>query len=92
VPAKFTLAVGGAPTCTLPAATIALTRTSGGTIGAVDESVYTNSADTGVYFRIDSTNCQYIYNIASKALGAGTYRIDILINNAVVGTGMFGLQ
>jgi hypothetical protein len=75
VPVKFTLTQGGVATCALPPATIALTRTAGGTTGAIDESVYTGSADTGSNFRIDS--CQYIYNLSSGALGVGTYRVDI---------------
>src|SRR5439155_10190322 len=47
IPVKFTLSQGGTPTCALPPATIALTRTAGATTGAVDESVYSGSADTG---------------------------------------------
>jgi hypothetical protein len=74
----------------LPAATIALTRTSGGTTGAVDESVYSGSADTGSNFRIDS--CQYVYNLSSGALGTGTYRVDIKINGQVVGSAIFQLK
>jgi hypothetical protein len=34
--------------------------------------VYSGSADIGSNFRIDS--CQYVYNLDSSALGAGTYR------------------
>ena len=91
VPVKFTLAdCGGAPTCTLPPATIAVTRTAGGTTGAINESVYSISADTGSNFRIDG--CQYIYNLYSKALGVGTYRVDILINSQVVGSATFQLK
>src|SRR5213596_3987500 len=90
VPVKFTLTQDGAATCVLPAATIALTRTAGGTIGAIDESVYTGSADTGSNFRIDS--CQYVYNLSASALGVGTYRVDIKINGTVVGSGIFGLK
>jgi hypothetical protein len=90
VPVKFTLTQDGASTCTLPAATIAVTRTAGGTLGSVNESVYSMSADRGSNFRINS--CQYVYNLNSGALGAGTYRVDIKINGSVVGTSMFGLQ
>jgi sugar lactone lactonase YvrE len=90
VPVKFTLTQGGVATCALPPATIALTRTAGGTTGAVDESVYTGSADTGSNFRIDS--CQYIYNLSSGALGVGTYRVDITINGTVVGNAIFQLK
>ena len=90
VPVKFTLTLDGVPTCNLPPATIAVTRTAGGTVGPIDESVYTGSADTGSNFRIDS--CQYIYNLSAGALGAGTYRVDIIINTQVVGSATFALR
>jgi hypothetical protein len=90
VPVKFTLTLNGASTCTLPPATIAVTRTSGGTTGAVNESVYSMSADSGSNFRIDG--CRYAYNLNSGALGVGTYRVDIKINNEVVGSATFELK
>jgi hypothetical protein len=90
VPLKFTLTNNGASTCGLPPATIAVTRTGGGTLGSVNESVYSMSADSGSNFRINS--CQYVYNLNSNALGAGTYRADIRINGSVVGSANFGLQ
>ena len=90
MPTKFSLTCNGNPTCDLPPATIALTRTAGGTTGAINESVYSMSADTGSNFRIDS--CQYIYNLNSSGLGVGTYRVDILINSQVVGSAVFQLK
>jgi N-acetylneuraminic acid mutarotase len=90
VPVKFTLIIGGVTTCELPPATIVVTRTAGGTLGSVNESVYSGSSDSGSNFRIDS--CQYIYNLNSNALGVGTYRIDILINAQVVGNAVFQLK
>jgi hypothetical protein len=90
VPVKFTLNQGGVATCDLPPATIAVTRTSGGTTGAVDESVYSGSADNGSNFRVD--NCQYVYNLSPSALGVGTYRVDITINGQVVGSATFQLN
>ena len=90
VPVKFTLTQGGVVTCALPPATIAVTRTSGGTTGAIDESVYSGSADTGSNFRISI--CQYIYNLSASALGVGTYRADIKINGTVVGSAIFQLK
>ena len=87
VPVKFTLTQDGVATCTLPPATIVVTRTAGGTTGPIDESIYTGSADTGSNFRIDS--CQYVYNLSASALGLGTYRVEIKINNQVVGSGIF---
>lgn len=90
VPVKFNLTQGGVATCDLPPATIAVTRTAGGVTGQVNESVYSGNADTGSNFRIDS--CQYVYNLNSRALGVGTYRIDILIDGQVVGSGVFALN
>jgi hypothetical protein len=58
VPVKFTLTRGGIATCDLPPATIVVTRTGGGVTGEVNESVYSNNADTGSNFRID--NCEYV--------------------------------
>ena len=87
---RFTLTLNGVATCSLPPATIAVTRTAGGTIGPVDEDLYTGPTDNGSNFRIDS--CQYVYNLAASALGVGTYRVDIIINNQVVGSGTFALR
>ena len=67
-----------------------MTRTAGAKTGPINESVYEMPADTGSNFRIDS--CQYIYNLSASGLGAGTYRIDILINAAVVGNATFQLK
>src|SRR6476619_3311163 len=90
VPVKFTLTLGGVATCNLPPATIAVTRTAGGVIGPIDESEYNGSADNGSNFRIDS--CDYVYNLSTGALGAGTYRVDSMINGQVVGSATFGLR
>jgi hypothetical protein len=90
VPVKFNLTLGGVATCDLPPATIAVTRTAGGVMGPVNESDYSGNADTGSNFRISS--CQYVYNLNARALGVGTYRIDILINGQVVGSAAFGLN
>jgi hypothetical protein len=90
VPVKFTLTQDGASTCTLPPATIALTRTAGGTIGSVNESTYIAQADSGSTFRIDS--CQYVYNLNAGGLGVGTYRVDIKINGVPVGSAAFQVK
>jgi hypothetical protein len=90
VPVKFRLTQGGVATCDLPPATIAVTRTAGGVIGEINEAVYSGTADNGSNFRIDS--CQYVYNLNARALGAGTYRVDILIDGQVVGSAVFALN
>ena len=92
VPVKFTLTENDIPTCTLPPATISVTRTAGGTLGAVDENSYGMAADSGSNFRIDPTACQYVYNLAASSLGVGTYRVDISINGIFVGHAVFALK
>jgi hypothetical protein len=90
VPVKFSLAAAGVATCELPAATISLTRTAGSVLGAIDESTYLSASDSGSSFRI--SGCQYVYNLSAGALGAGSYRVDVLIGGASVGSGVFALK
>ena len=88
IPVKF----NNTPTCALLPATISVTRTAGATIGPVDEGTYSMAADSGSNFRIDPTDCQYVYNLAASALGAGTYRVDISIEGIIVGHAVFALK
>lgn len=90
LPVKFSLAVDGNATCTLPAATIALTRLSGAVTGAVNESEFVMPADSDSSFRIDS--CQYVYNLSLKSLSAGTYKVEIKIGGQTVGSATFELR
>ncbi len=92
VPVKFTLTLGGASTCALPPATISVFRVSGSTLTTINESTYLLPSDTGSNFRIDTTNCQYVYNVGTSSLGTGTYQVNISIGGSVVGSGIFGLQ
>ena len=90
VPVKFTLSVDGQPTCNLPPAMIAVTRTAGTAVGAVNESEFILPADDGASFRV--ADCSYIYNLAVRALGPGTYLVEIRIDGSVVGDATFGLR
>jgi hypothetical protein len=89
---KFSLTENGVFTCTLPPASIAITRTAGGTAGPVDISVYATPADKGSNFRIDPSACQYVYNVAARSLGVGTYRANINIDGIAVGHAVFSLR
>jgi uncharacterized membrane protein len=90
VPVKFTLNSNGAATCQLPPAAIALVRVTDGTSQTINQSDFLMPADDGSSFRIDS--CQYVYNLGTKTLGAGSYEVRIAINGSVVGTASFGLK
>jgi hypothetical protein len=90
VPVKFTLTVGGSSTCDLPPATVSLFRTSGGTLGGINESNFIIPADSGSNFRV--SGCQYVYNLGTSLLGVGTYQVNISIGGVGVGTATFGLD
>jgi hypothetical protein len=90
VPVRFTLADHGSPTCSLPPATIVVSRTSGAQTGPINEDTYTFAADNGSNFRV--AGCQYIYNLNSKGLGSGTYLVEIKIGGQAVGTASFELR
>jgi hypothetical protein len=90
IPVKFSLTKNNTAICDLPAATIAVTRTAGGTTGAIDEASYLSPADNGSNFRI--TACHYVYNLAASVLGVGTYHVDIKLNGVAVGSAVFALK
>lgn len=93
VPAKFTLKGQTISSCALPPASISLGRVSDGIFTPIEDvKVYLMSADDGSSFRIDSTACQYVYNIGSKSLGPGTYEVDIIIYGGIAGKGFFALK
>ena len=90
VPVKFTATFDGSSTCALPPAQIAVTRLSGSAPGVVNADVYSTPSDNGMNFR--NSGCQYVYNLGASALGAGTYRADIILSGATVGSATFGLK
>ena len=59
-----------------------LTPVKGSTMSAaVDESVYTDSADSGTTFRYDSTASQYIYNWKTGSTGGNYWRIGVTLDD-----------
>ena len=90
MPVRFALADHGCATRSLPPATIVVSRTSGAQSGTINEGTYNFAADDGSNFRV--AGCQYTYNLNSKGLGAGTYRVDIQIGGQTVGSATFELR
>jgi hypothetical protein len=90
VPVKWRLSRNGSSTCDLPGATIRVVRISGAVEDAVNEAVYGDGPDTGTAYR--TADCQYHYNISTKSLSAGEYRVSILIGGGLVGEAVFQLR
>jgi hypothetical protein len=77
IPVKFQLFLADGVTSYGGAnATIKLTKLSSSTTESVNEEVISTPADAGVTFRYDPTGKQYIYNMGTKTLAQGVYRID----------------
>ena len=79
-------------TCTLPDASIQISKTSGAPSGVVNEPVSIQPADNNGLFRV--VDCKYIYNLATSSLsGVGTYKVDVLIGGApALGPASFDLK
>lgn len=90
VPVKFTLKADGVSTCTLPPATIKVSRLSGSVSRPIDESDYLHPSDSGSNFRI--TDCQYHYNVNAKSFGNGRYTVELLIGGTSEGIATFELK
>jgi hypothetical protein len=80
-------------TCDLPTpATMRVTFKDPQPDGVVNETVTTYPSDTTSLFRV--IDCKYQYNLSIPSLtsGPGTYKVEILINDVVVGTAQFDLK
>jgi len=83
VPVKFQLQDASGAFVTDAVARIYLLKISDGINGTeVEENaVSTSAATTGNFFRYDSTNNQYIFNLATKGLSIGTWKIRIELDD-----------
>lgn len=80
IPVQFTLTGASAPV-TNAVAKLYLAKLSGGTAGSEFAATSTSSAVNDNSFRYDSTG--YIFNLATKGLSAGSYRLRIDLGDGV---------
>lgn len=69
-------------TCPTQTATIQVSKLGSGGSYSIDESVNSTTPDQGTTFR--TVGCKYMYNLSGKSLGAGQYKVDVLINGNVL--------
>jgi hypothetical protein len=83
---------GSLPTCTLPPATIQITKADGTPTGATNEPTTIQPADNNSQFRV--VGCSYMYNLDTSSLsGAGRYEVTALINGTpAAGAATFDLR
>jgi hypothetical protein len=81
VPVKFKLYDGLGNSVTTAMATIYVSKIDDSIVGYEIEAVSTASATTGNLFRYDAAEQQYVFNLATKNLSIGTWRIRIHLND-----------
>lgn len=75
IPLKFRLTdLAGAPV-TDATATVWMQRLTDGVPGDVNETVTSTQPDGGITFRCDADSGQYIFNLSTKTMTSGIYRI-----------------
>lgn len=72
--------------------TIKLAKLTGSVYGDDTEPVVSTSAHTGTTLRYDASSDQYIFNLGTKTLSAGTYRVTVELDDGSTRTATFGLR
>lgn len=81
VPVKFQLTDANGNSVSTAIANLYLTKISDTVAGSEIEAVSTSAATTGNLFRYDSASNQYIFNLWTKTLTKGTWRIRIMLDD-----------
>lgn len=79
VPVKFQLTGASAGITNLQAA-LYVTKVTNSIDGTDVEAISTSAADSGNTFRYDPSNQQYVFNLGTSSLTAGTYKLKIYVN------------
>jgi hypothetical protein len=84
IPVKVRLADCDGVTVTDSTVSIAVEKILDAVLGTVEELAFDSSgnANTGTLFRYDDTDEQYIYNLSTRSLSTGTYRIHVICDKA----------
>ncbi|MDP4146875.1 MAG: PxKF domain-containing protein [Bacillota bacterium] len=83
IPVKFTLKDSSGAYVSTANATVTYSKLSDNVYGTDVEAISTSAATTGNAFRYDSISNQYIFNMSTKGLTAGTYRLTIKLDDGM---------
>ena len=81
IPVKFWLKNANNAFVSTAEAKITYTKLNNNPTGNEIEAVSTSAATTGNLFRYDSSSNQYIFNLSTKGLSVGDYRLTITLND-----------
>jgi len=83
VPVKFQLLNADGSYKSDATATLMVAQVDNDVLGDYMEAVSTAQADSGNLFRYDATASQYIFNLGTRNLGIGTWRLRVTVNGVV---------
>jgi hypothetical protein len=92
VPVKFQLLNAAGVRVGTAVATISAFQLSGKAPGTSVTSLGAGGADSGNQFRFDPVSGQYIFNLNTKALGPGVWRLDVSLGDGSTQSVQIGLQ
>jgi len=93
IPLRFRLLQEGTPTCTLPPAKVAIKKVSAQTQDLVSEVIISEGGvSSATAAGVVPILCQYVDQVQPPELGIGTYRVDLSINEIMVGHAVFTLR
>jgi lysophospholipase L1-like esterase len=81
VPVKFKLADSAGTPIATAVATLTTAKVANSIEGTEVEAVSTSAASTGNQFRYDATSQQYVFNLNTKALTAGTWSLKVTLDD-----------
>lgn len=83
VPVKFQLKDANNNNISTATASLKYAKISIGAIGSDVEAVSTAASTSGSLFRYDASSGQYIFNLSTKGLAAGTYRLTVTLDDGM---------
>jgi parallel beta-helix repeat protein len=84
VPVKFQLKDYNGNYVSSAVAKLTLKKVSDSILGDEIEAISTSAATTGNLFRYDSTSNQYIFNLGTKSLSKGTWKLTISLDDGTL--------
>ena len=92
MPVKFSLSDAGGLSVASAVANLTIAQVTNQIDGTYVEAVSTAAATTGTLFRYDPTGQQYIFNLSTKGLSKGTWRLKVSLDDGSTYTTLISLK
>lgn len=92
VPVKFRIADANGNYMSTAIASLTYQKITDEILGTIEEAVSTSAANEGNTFRYDSTDNLYIFNLGTEGMNAGTYQLNINLDDGTTHTVRISLR